>query len=208
MTDRQFFVVLGPDGAGKSSVMAETSARLPGWRTVSTDDAYLGVEHGLIAELRQNVFRHVLPGLGGAYSVEFLASLLQTAVVYLRDQIDTQGPGPLLMDSYYYKIIAKCRLAGLRESAIFSWWRSFPQPCEVVYLDVSPETTWRRSENGARLNPLEYFGTAPQWLGFENYQRSLRKLMLEEVGQLPVTMIQEQPCVARTADAVLEVLTR
>jgi hypothetical protein len=63
--------------------MAETSARLPGWRTVSTDDAYLGVEHGLIAELRQNVFRHVLPGLGGAYSVEFLASLLQTAVVYL-----------------------------------------------------------------------------------------------------------------------------
>lgn len=61
MADLQFFVVLGPDGAGKSSVMAETSARLPGWRMVSTDEAFLGAEHGLITELRRNLVKQVLP---------------------------------------------------------------------------------------------------------------------------------------------------
>lgn len=57
MADVQFFVVLGPDGAGKSSVMAETSARLPEWRMVSTDEAFLGAKHGLLTELRRSLVK-------------------------------------------------------------------------------------------------------------------------------------------------------
>ncbi|MPY58092.1 nucleoside/nucleotide kinase family protein [Streptomyces spongiae] len=206
--DRPFYVLLGPDGAGKSSVLAEVAARLPGWRMLSTDDAFLGPGHELVGSLRRQVVEDVLPNLGTSYSVDFLASLLQTAVVHLRDQVERQDQDvPLLMDSYYYKILAKCRLAGVGQNPMYDWWRSFPQPRAVVYLDVSTASAWRRSAEGVRLNPLEHFGERPEWLGFDSYQKSLRKLMLEEVRDVPVTIIEEQPGVARTADAVLEVLT-
>ncbi|TPQ18653.1 hypothetical protein FGD71_030085 [Streptomyces sporangiiformans] len=188
--------------------MAEVGARLPGWRMLSTDNAFLGPEHELVRRLRRHVVEDVLPNLGTSYSADFLASLLQTAVVHLKDQVGCQdGDVPLLMDSYYYKILAKCRLAGVGSNPMYSWWRSFPQPRAVVYLDVSAASAWRRSAEGARLNPLEYFGEHPEWLGFESFQKSLRKLMLEEVRDVPVTIIEERPSVGRTVDAVVEVLT-
>ncbi|WP_228386325.1 nucleoside/nucleotide kinase family protein [Streptomyces katsurahamanus] len=206
-SDRPFYVLLGPDGAGKSSVLTEVGNRLPGWRMLSTDDDFAHSGHPLISRLRRDVVQDVLPGLGTHYSPDFLACLLQTAVVHLRDQLARQpGELPLLMDSYYYKILAKCRLAGIPTNPMYAWWRSFPQPRAVLYLDVSPASAWRRSGNGARLNPLEYFGERPEWPGFESYQRSLRELMLEEVRELPVTVIGERSCVNRTADAVTEVL--
>ncbi|WP_315904266.1 hypothetical protein [Streptomyces sp. ASQP_92] len=205
---RPFYVLLGPDGAGKSSVMAEVAARLPGLRTLSTDHGLVGPGHALVGALRRNVVEDVLPHLGTYYSTDFLASVLQTAVVHLRDELERhQDDVPLLMDSYYYKILAKCRLAGIRHNPMYTWWRSFPQPRVVVYLDVSPASAWARSGEGARLNPLEYFGDRPEWLGFESYQRSLRKLMLEEVRDVPVTIIEEQPSAARAAEAVVEVLS-
>ncbi|MFF3454641.1 hypothetical protein ACFYXH_09960 [Streptomyces sp. NPDC002730] len=208
MNDRPFYVLLGPDGAGKSSVMAEVEHRLPTWRTLSTDDAFVRPEHGLVTRLRHDVVGEILPNLGTAYSADFMASLLQTAVIHLKDEIQRQDDDvPVVVDSYYYKILAKCRLAGVEENPMYAWWRSFPQPCAVVYMDVSPRSAWRRSGNGARLNALEYFGEFPEWLGFEDYQESLRKLMLEEVRELPVTIIEEQPSVACAADAVVEVLT-
>lgn len=207
MTDRPFYVLLGPDCAGKSTVMAELSASLPGWRTLSTDDDLVAGEHRLIPQLRRNVVRDVLPGLGRTYSADFLANLLGTAVVHLKDQLERQEPDvPVLMDSYYYKILAKCRLAGLEGHPLYTWWRSFPQPREVIYLDVSPETAWRRSGRGARLNPLEYFGDRPEWFGFESYQKNLGKLLLEETGGLPVTVVEERSGRAATAAAVREVL--
>ncbi|MGW3950964.1 hypothetical protein ACWEKM_08400 [Streptomyces sp. NPDC004752] len=207
MRDRHFYVLLGPDGAGKSSVMAELARTLPGWRTLSTDDDLLAGDHGLITRLRRDVVGEVLPELGRVYSADFLAQLLGAAVVHLRDQLERQEPGtPVLMDSYYYKILAKCRLAGLAAHPLYAWWRSFPQPRGVIYLEVSPETAWRRSGEGARLNPLEYFGPRPEWFGFEGYQKNLRKLMLEEVGGLPVTVVEEHPGAAATAAAVRKVL--
>jgi thymidylate kinase len=202
-----FFVLLGPDSAGKSSAMREISATTPSLRLVSTDTSFVGAEHELIARLRRSVVDDVLPGLGEAWSPEFLACLLQTAVVHLRDQLMAcDGSAPVLVDSYYYKILAKCRLAGVADSPMYAWWRSFPQPEKVIYLDVPPETAWRRCGFGASLNPLEYCGDGPERSGFEQYQKNLRTLMWEEVGHLPVTVIDEQSSAAGAAAAVLKVL--
>ncbi|MEZ0072037.1 hypothetical protein [Planotetraspora sp. GP83] len=207
MADAGFFVLLGPDGAGKTTAMKEIARRLPSVRLVSTDAGLVRSEHALIARLRRSVVEEVLPGLGRTYSPEFLASLLQTAVVHLRDQATATGQaGPVLVDSYYYKILAKCRLAGIDHNPMYDWWRSFPQPERVVYLDVTPESAWCRSRSGMSLNPMEYYGTEPERAGFEQYQRNLRKLMLEEVDRLPVTFVEEQAGTARTADAVLRAL--
>ncbi len=207
MSERRFSVLLGPDGAGKSSVMGRLARTLPEWRLLSTDSAFVAPEHALISRLRRDLHDHLLPGLGAAYSVDFLAGVLQTAVIHLRDQVRDSDPRvPLLVDSYYYKILAKCRMAGVQDSRMYSWWRSFPQPSRVVFLDVPPETAWRRRGDGTQLNVLEHDGEDADWAGFERYQKSLRKMLLEETRDLPVTMLPQHPDADHAAEAVREVL--
>lgn len=202
----RFCVLLGPDYAGKSSVLAELAGGAPSWRCVSVDDEWLSPEHRLLADLRRQLAREVLPRTGTAYSEEFVAGLLQLAVLHLRDQVLAAGDTPALVDSYYYKILAKCRLAGVPENPMFAWWRSFPQPAGVIYLDVAPETGWQRCGAGAEANPLEFYGDRPDWPGFAAYQSDLRKVMLDETAHLPVTFVAEQAGVARSASVIKEAI--
>jgi len=187
----QFHVLLGPDQAGKSTALTALRARAPRVRVLSVDNRFLSPGHELIGRLRGHLMTDVLPGLGTAYSTDFLAALLQTAVLHLRDQLATaDGTGPVLLDSYYYKILAKCRLAGVDDNnPMLSWWRTFPQPVGVFYLDVPPETAWLRGSTGSGPNPLEYHGDQPTREGFVSYQEQLGKLMLDEVSGLPVRVI-------------------
>lgn len=202
----RFCVLLGPDHAGKSSVLNEIAGAASPWRGVSVDDDWLAPEHRLLADLRRQLVREVLPGTGTAYSCDFVAGLLQLAVLHLRDRVLAAGDAPVLVDSYYYKILAKCRLAGVRENPMFGWWRSFPQPARVIYLDVAPETTWQRCGAGTGANPLEYYGDGPDWPRFEAYQTDLHKVMLDETAHLPVTVIEEQDDLTRTVAQVREAL--
>ncbi|MGW8555969.1 hypothetical protein [Streptomyces tubercidicus] len=202
-----FAVLLGADFAGKSSVMADLAATRPGWRLLSTDGEFTKATFPLVARLRRHVVSDVLPELGTSYSPEFLAALLQTAVIHLHDRIAQCEPGtPVVVDSYYYKILAKCRLAGVGENPMFTWWRSFPRPRRIVYLEVPHRTAWQRSGHGTLLNPLEYAGPRPTELAFESYQRDLRKMMLEETRDIPMTVIEECGDVASTAAAVRRAL--
>ena len=200
-----FYVLLGPDYAGKSSTMTALAREPSPWRFVSVDDEFTKPGHGLVGELRRRLLTDALPALNTGYSADFIASLMQTAVVHLRDQI-VASAGPVLVDSYYYKILAKCLLAGGTGAPIFDWWRSFPQPARVLYLDVSPATAWRRCGAGARLNRLEHYGEPAAWPGFEAYQADLDKLLRDEVRHLPVTVIGECDGVDQMVDDVRRVL--
>jgi thymidylate kinase len=203
-----FVVLLGPDYAGKSSTMAELAGSGSPWRLISVDDTFLGPGHALIAQLRRQLVADTLPALGRAYSLDFAASLMQTAVVHLRDQIMAgAGRRPALVDSYYYKVLAKCRLAGSGDNPMFAWWRSFPQPRRVLFLEVAPETAWRRSHVGAKANRLEHYGERPDKAAFETFQSDLRRLMFDEVRHLPLSIIRERSSVARTTQDVREVLS-
>lgn len=200
-----FCVLLGPDYAGKSTAMARLAETPAPWRIVSVDDAFLGPDHGLIGRLRRALVTETLPALGTAYSPDFATALLQTAVVHLRDQVAARRE-PVLVDSYYYKILAKCRLLGAEENPLFAWWRSFPQPALVVYLDVPPETAWRRAGDGRDLNALEHYGPEPHHDSFAAYQADLRKLMLEEVRHRPVRVVDGTAGVDATVRTIREVL--
>ncbi|MET9679268.1 hypothetical protein [Streptomyces coeruleorubidus] len=202
-----FCVLLGPDYAGKSSALDQLARTAPQWQILSVDDTHLAPEHALVGRLRRNVVKDVAPHRS-AWSPEFFATLLQTAVVHLRDQLlRTDAATPVVVDSYYYKLLAKCRLFGAPDSTLFAWWRSFPQPRRVIYLDVPPETTWRRSRQGADLNLLEHYGPQPAWDGFRRYQRDLAKVMRDEIQGLPVTVIEQQDRPETTTAAIREVLT-
>ncbi|MGW3645720.1 hypothetical protein [Streptomyces sp. NPDC000878] len=126
--------------------MSELSRSSTTRRLISTDTEFIEERHRLVRRLRRSVSEEILPGLGTTYSAEFLAGTLQLAVLHLRDQVSARNTEtPALVDSYYYKVLAKCRLAGLEDNPMLGWWRSFPQPRRVVFLDVSPETVWQRS---------------------------------------------------------------
>ncbi|WP_225834564.1 hypothetical protein [Streptomyces sp. NK08204] len=204
-----FVVLLGTDYAGKSSALTEVAERAPSWHVVSLDDEFLEPGHSLIGRLRRNLVADVLPDLHHGYSLDFMVSLLQTATVHLRDSIErSPGGAPVLVDSYYYKILAKCRLAGVDRHPLFDWWRGFPQPRRVVFLEVSAAEAWTRCGEGARTNPLEYYGEQPDQVSFEKFQCDLREAMWEEVRHLPVTVVEEQEHVSRTVQILGEVMGR
>lgn len=206
--DAGFFVLLGPDYAGKSAAMSRLAGELPGWRFVSVDDAFLPPGHELLGKLKRQLVKEALPVLGRTYSADFAAALMQTAVVHLRDQLTApSGRGPALVDSYYYKILAKCRLMTAGEHPMFAWWRSFPRPRRVLYLDVPPELAWRRSGSGARANRSEHYGEHPCRASFTAFQADLRRLMLAEVRHLPVSVLAPRRTVGQTAQAIKEVLS-
>lgn len=189
-----FDVLLGADYAGKTSVMRALRRDL-GQRLVEVEE----VEGGALTDLR----RLLVTKVWGAYSPEFVAGMLQLAVIHMRDSLRDNT----LVDSYYYKILAKCRLAGVEgDHPMFAWWRTFPQPRRVVYLDVGMGEAWRRSRFGADLNPLEHYGSTPNRPGFEAYQRDLGKLMLEELEGLSVNVIRAGDSVDQTADSVKAVI--
>ncbi|HEU5475253.1 MAG TPA: hypothetical protein VFV67_31810 [Actinophytocola sp.] len=185
-----FLVLLGPDYAGKSTVMRELAAGEPTWRLLSVDDEFLAPEHGVLSRLKSDLMADTLPAMGKHHSPDFVASLLQTAVVHLRDQVmDCGSHQPVVVDSYYYKILAKCRLVGATAHPVFDWWRGFPQPRRVLFLDVGPAAAWRRCGRGARANPLEHHGDRLDRESFTEFQDDLRATMLAEVAHLPVDVL-------------------
>lgn len=121
-------------------------------------------------------------------------------MLHLRDELARAADRErVVVDSYYYKLLAKCALTGLEHEQTFAYWRSFPQPRGVLYLDVAPEVAWGRSGRGSRLNPFEYLGAEPELPGFTRLQSELRGALLKEVAELPLTVIDA----AAPPDAVL-----
>ncbi len=203
----EFAVLLGPDYAGKSSLLGALAGR--GVRCVSYDDDFVRPECSLVSDLRDGFVTRAVPGVGTAYSRDFVVSLVQTSVVYLRDEALRSDPDrPVLVDSYYYKILAKCVLTGLVNEHLFAWWRTFPQPSQVIYVDIDPDTAWRRSDHGARLNPFEYYGTVPTRAGFRDFQADLRRLMISEIGVVPMTVLDEPDRVEQTLTALRRTMRR
>jgi thymidylate kinase len=197
-----FWVLLGPDYAGKSTVMAELSRRLQGY-FLSYDDAALGGKYPIVNRLREAIAVDVLSRIGSTYSSDFVISLFHAYMVFLRDRLlDAGDDKPVVVDSYYYKLLAKCSLAGLANDTLFALWRSFPQPKQIIYLDVAADVAWRRCEEGRRLNSLEFYGKAPTRDGFELFQVNLRHAMLREVAGIQLRTLDSSGAVNNVVSAV------
>lgn len=198
-----FWTLVGPDFAGKSTVL-ESLHDEHGWQVVSYDDRYLD-RYPLISRLRRQWIDEAFVWAGTRYSAELVLSVLHSIVLHLRDEIArSAGGGRVIVDSYYYKLLAKCRLFGVEHTPIFDYWRSFPRPRGVVYVDVPPEVTWARSGQGARLNAFEHHDAAVDRAGFTRLQADLRTAVFEEVGDVPLTVVDGS---AHPAAVVAEVLT-
>lgn len=187
-----FVVLLGGDYAGKSSAIGRLATAPGTWRFVSVDTDFLTAQYALLARLRRDVITDVVAP-DKWYSADFLMTMLQTAVVHLRDRIIDHTHRTLtIVDSYYYKMLAKCRLAGVaNDHPMLQWWRSFPQPRGVVYLERSLDSAWQRCGHGATLNRLEHYGAEPTRPAFDRYQADLDQAMRDEIKNVPVSVIDE-----------------
>lgn len=185
---KPFWTLLGPDLAGKSTLLARLKDE-HGWQVVSHDDRFLG-DHPLVARLRGCWTDEALVWVGKRYTAELVLAVMHAVILHQRDELARQsGPGPVIIDSYFYKVLAACSLLGVTHGPTFDYWRSFPRPEGVVYLDVPPEVTWERSGQGERVTAFEHYGPAVTRDGFVRMQADLRVRMLAEVKGLPLTVV-------------------
>ena len=183
-----FWTLLGPDFAGKSSVLARLQDE-HGAQVVSHDDRFVE-DYPLVATLRNCWVDDALVWTGKRYTAELVLSVMHPVILHQRDELARQsGPGPVIIDSYYYKVLSACSLLGVWHEPTFDYWRSFPQPEGVVYLDVPAEVTWERTGRGAEASAFEYYGDAVSREGFVRLQADMRARMLAEVRDLPLTII-------------------
>ena len=185
----EFWTLLGPDFAGKSTVLNRLHDE-HGWRVVSYDNRYLE-SYPLVRRLRELWIDGAFVWAGKRYTAELVLSVLHAIVLHLRDEtVRAVATGePVIVDSYYYKLLAKCRLHGVGHDPTFDYWRSFPQPRGVLYIDVPGEEAWLRSGRGTRTNPFEHHGPAAERESFVRFQDELREAILAEVGEVPVTFV-------------------
>lgn len=183
-----FWTLLGPDFAGKSTALARLRDE-HGWQVVSHDDRFLD-EYPLVAKLRGCWIEEALRWSGKRYTPELVLSVMHSVILHQRDELARQpGSGPVIIDSFFYKVLAACSLLGVAHEATFDYWRSFPPPEGVLYLDVPPEVSWQRSGRGALATAFEHYGEQVSWDGFRRLQSDLRTRMLAEVRGLPLTII-------------------
>ncbi|MEU2436634.1 hypothetical protein ABZ595_10570 [Streptomyces rubradiris] len=193
-----FWTLVGPDFSGKSTVLERLRDDY-GWHVISHGGRDLDA-YPLIRTIRDTWLTEAYPRTGTRYSSELTLAALHTVVLHLRDELARAADRErVIVDSYYYKLLAKCSLLGVRHDETFHYWRSFPQPKGVVYLHADPEVTWERAGRGSRLNPFEYAGDRPSREGFAELQSQLRGALLKEVAELPLTVVDS----ARDQETVL-----
>lgn len=200
----KFTVLLGPDYTGKSSVL-QRLADSGSFTVVSLDESLLDADYPLISRARRELLPEALNAPARRYSPAIVLTLMQLAVVHMRDRVADAPPGrPVIVDSYYFKIMAKCALLGYASGPLFSWWRSFPQPDQVLYLDVAPAVAWERSGHGSAVNPMEHYGDTPTKETFTQFQVDLGDMMHKEVASLNVATLEQGTGIDHSVYAVEE----
>jgi thymidylate kinase len=195
----RLYVLLGGDYAGKSRLMAELRERVD-WALVSADEGTLAPPYDTLVDMRRLFVERVLPNASQLLTPDYVLSGLQMSLVYLRDRAASErARGDVLVDSYHYKLLAKCRLHGLVSPDIFHFWRSFPRPDRVIYLRISPEVAWQRARAAGRLNRFEHHGESPTRDRFVRFQRDLAAAMRAEVAPVAIDVVdgEQDPATVR-----------
>jgi thymidylate kinase len=136
---------------------------------------------------------------------------LQMSTAYLRDWSNKlREHGPVLVDSYYYKVLAKCSCAAWGRADALEAWRRYPQPDEVIYLSVDPEVALARASAHGGPNPFEALGGKPSADrdGFLRFQARLAQAMREEIRSIPTSVVDANRSHAEVVHDVRRLLER
>jgi hypothetical protein len=195
-----FRVLLGGDHVGKSSLLRRVGLETD-WRTVAHDGPHPLPWRSFVSELRNGLDRSLSARDGR--SSDFAAALVHVGLVFLRDTTEHHAGDRVLVDSYHYKVLAKCILKGIATGPLIELWRSFPAPSEVILLGAEPEVLWERSGNGRRVTAFECYGSTPTRDGFLTFQRDLADLLRKETHGLRVRELDASGKLRAVGDALI-----
>lgn len=202
-------MLIGPDHVGKTSALRALRQE-PRWHIVSPDGDLLQDGYVVVSQVKRYILSHILQRGQACYSSAFVLSCIHLLIMYLHDQVSAAMRRPasvVLVDSYYYKLLAKCMLKDLVDHELFALWRALPRPDRVILLHAEPEVLWQRSGRGEHLNPFEHYGTRPDRDAFLRFQEDVIQQMLREVEPCEVDLIHARGTVTETRDQIRDALT-
>ncbi len=207
MREKQFSVLLGGDFTGKTTLLKHLSAGSGEVICLTHENVILNDNSGTLRHLMA-VFNTHAKNYSHQFSADFVTTCFHLYLVALRDLITrTEGDAQLVVDSYYYKILAKCQLCGWGNEYFFSAWRGFPKPAHVFMLDTSPETAWERARQLNGIHALESYSADPSDAqSFYRFQEDMYHCMKREVGDTPSTVISGTHDVDATAAIILQTI--
>jgi thymidylate kinase len=186
-----FLVLVGIDGSGKSTALDQLSR--PGLVVRRWQDLR---SHEVAASLAPDAPTDIKNRATPLARAMFIGGHLVAQYEYLvRPQLEASSS--VLLDSYYYKLVAKERLFGVADPSLERLCRELPQPDGVVLLEVPAATSYGRK--AGKLSPYEYRGEATRgsYIAFQELLAASLRKQLRSVRH-------ERVDAAAPADVVLE----
>lgn len=200
--DRGHFIVLiGIDGSGKSTLLralADAGVHTTSWHDLRS--------HDVPAMLAPNAPTEIKARLTPLSRSMFIGGHLVAQYEYLvRPALDLGQD--VVLDSYYFKLLAKERLLGFAQPALESLCLELPQPDALILIDTPPELSWSRK--AGELSSYEHFG-APTRSNYLAFQEGIDAALRDAAHTLPSAVLDgRQLPSALLADALeaIDVLT-
>lgn len=178
----KFLSVVGIDGSGKSTLLrrvAQThrSIRLLHWQefeAVTRIQEQLGAPAATAPEVLHLLGPHSRAGL-----LSYIASLEYELVI----EPTVAAGSSVIVDSYWYKFVAKMLVAGAAAPTLLPACQALPPPDGVFFLEIDPERAYLRKEH---VNFFEANGPREE---FPAFQRGVQAEMLRLLSNVPVTVV-------------------
>jgi thymidylate kinase len=196
-------VLVGPDNAGKSSVLRELRRLRPDWPSgsIDPDDLYPipGLDYlNFALETHPRVYCARMGPLGRTSWMVHALSLLYE--YRIRPELD-QGR-LVICDSLHYRVQAKEELLDSPGAAVVqAFGAQLRRPDLVIWLDVPLETSWRRG--GESCQYYEAIGE-PTWEGYRRMQSGVRDLILTRyAADVPTRVVDGSASLTNVVEAVI-----
>lgn len=182
---KKFIVLLGGDGAGKTSVIK--SLGLDCCSVISYTDTPVSNRIESMREIENIVRKEILPKFH-QLSPQFRVAVYNLFVAYMAESISHEiCRNNVICDSYYYKFMAKEILSGVDANQL-QIWKTLQRPDAVVYLDTDPHIAYERIRSTRTIQNNEKFENSYEEEGFVELQKQLKRKMLAIVRSFDIPL--------------------
>lgn len=180
----KFIVILGIDGVGKSTLIANLKG-ISSCQFVSWDEDDVPSDMRFLAEMR----KHILQSPFDEFS-NTMRSMVYSTMLFAKNFIAKRFLDlgqDVVCDSHYFKHLAKEKVLGRENPEITKHWESeLLQPDLVIFLKRDPESVWETQIKA--LNSQEYLDT-PDKAGYLKLQRAMSDEMSKLVAPYQVVEV-------------------
>ncbi|MEO3809588.1 hypothetical protein ABGB17_11360 [Sphaerisporangium sp. B11E5] len=177
MAQGRFMVLAGIDGSGKSSVLSRLDVH--GLLTTNWCELRGHQETAALAPRNPTGVKNRLPPLSramfiGGHLVAQYEQLVRPSV---------EAGHSVLLDSYYYKVLAKELVLRASHPSLAELCAELPEPDCVIFVDVPPQVSFRRKDG--RVSSYERFMRDSPHQDYVTFQSMVRDIIMRRVTEVP-----------------------